>query len=63
MLGYSDKTMTITPPSGRKDLTDEEWNELVALKKAINQNPFAVCPSRMERFTEYLVRTMKQMGC
>lgn len=63
MLGYSDKTMTITPPSDRKDLTDEEWNELVALKHAINDNPFAVCPSRMERFTEYLVRSMKQMGC
>lgn len=62
MLGYSDKTMTITPPSDRTELSDEEWNELIALKEAINQYPHAVCPSRMERFTEYLVRSMRQMG-
>lgn len=62
MLGYSDTTMTITPPSGKTKLSEEEWNELVALKDAINQYPQAVCPSRMERFTEYLVRSMKEKG-
>jgi len=38
-------------------LTEEEWKELVALKKQINQNPAAVHPDKMELFTELLVRS------
>jgi hypothetical protein len=38
-------------------LTDSEWNELVALKNAINQNPASVHPDKMELFTELLVRS------
>jgi hypothetical protein len=38
-------------------LTDDEWNELVALKKAINENPASVHSSKMELFTELLVRS------
>jgi hypothetical protein len=45
--------------TGTKDLTDEEWNELVALKNAINQNPASVHPEKMELFTELLVRSLE----
>jgi len=40
-------------------LTDEEWRELVALKKMINENPAAVHPDKMALFTELLVRSMR----
>lgn len=43
--------------SSAKPLTDEEWKELVALKKAININPASVHPEKMELFTELLVRS------
>jgi hypothetical protein len=43
--------------SSVKPLTDEEWKELVALKEAINENPAAVHPEKMELFTELLVRS------
>lgn len=43
--------------STNSDLTQEEWKELVALKKQINQNPAAVHPDKMELFTELLVRS------
>ena len=39
------------------ELTQEEWNELVALKEAINYNPASVHPDKMELFTELLVRS------
>jgi len=43
--------------STNQDLTDEEWQELVALKEAININPASVHPEKMELFTELLVRS------
>jgi hypothetical protein len=43
-------------------LTEEEWNELVALKNAINDNPATVCPQKMELFTELLVRSLEGKG-
>ena len=43
--------------TGPKTLTKEEWNELVALKNAINYNPASVHPRKMELFTELLVRS------
>lgn len=45
--------------SRTKTLTQEEWNELVALKNAINQNPASVHPEKMELFTELLVRSLQ----
>jgi hypothetical protein len=65
LLGYENnigsKTMTLS--SGKKNkLTDEEWNEMVALKNAINDQPSAVIPEKMEQFTEYLVRSIREMG-
>ena len=41
------------------DLNKEEWNELVALKEAINYNPASVHYDKMERFTELLVKTLE----
>ena len=38
-------------------LSDDEWQELVALKNLINQNPAAVHPDKMEIFTGLLVRS------
>jgi hypothetical protein len=42
-----------------KELTEEEWNELVALKNAINDNPASVHPEKMELFTELMVRSLE----
>ena len=39
-------------------ITHEEWNELFALKKAINESPSSVSADRMERFTELFVKTL-----
>jgi hypothetical protein len=44
------------------ELSSDEWNELVALKNVINQNPAAVHPEKMELFTEYLVRSLREKG-
>jgi hypothetical protein len=43
-------------------LTDDEYNEMVALKNAINEYPQAVAPDKMEEFAEYLVRSLKELG-
>lgn len=43
--------------SENKELTDAEWEELNALRKAINQNPASVHPEKMELFTQLLVRS------
>ena len=43
-------------------LSDEEWNELVALKNAINYDPHQVCPQKMEEFTAYLVQSLRDRG-
>lgn len=44
------------------DLSNDEWNELVALKDVINQNPAAVHPQKMELFTALLVKTLEGKG-
>jgi hypothetical protein len=46
----------------QQKLTDAEWNEMIALKNAINQRPSSVIPEKMEEFTEYLVRSLKERG-
>ena len=53
----------MTLSSGKQNrLTEEEWEEMVALKNAINERPEAVIPEKMEQFTEYLVRSIREMG-
>ena len=65
MLGYGhnhgSKLMTL-PSKGTSNLTDEEFNEMTALKNVINQRPAAVVPAKMEEFTEYLVRSLREKG-
>jgi hypothetical protein len=53
--------MTYSQPK-TEELTDDEWNELVALKDAINQNPASVHSEKMELFTELLVRSLSWVG-
>lgn len=52
------KLMTLSK-TGTETLTQDEWNELVALKEAINDNPATVHPEKMEKFTELLVRSLE----
>ena len=48
--------------TGTSELTQEEWNELFALKDAINFNPATVHYNKMERFTELFVKTIEGKG-
>ena len=48
--------------TGTEYLTDEEWNELNALRKAINYDPHTVSPEKMEKFTELMVRSLEGKG-
>ena len=48
--------------TGTKELTAEEWNELNALRKAINYDPHTVSPEKMEKFTELMVRSLEGKG-
>jgi hypothetical protein len=45
-----------------KNLTQDEWNEMVALKNAIDYNISQVATEKMETFTEYFVRSLKEKG-
>ena len=48
--------------TAQTDLTNEEWNELIALKDAINNNPAAIHPDKMELFTALLVKSLEGKG-
>ena len=48
--------------TGTEYLTDEEWNELNALREAINYYPHTVSPEKMEKFTELMVRSLEGKG-
>jgi hypothetical protein len=57
----AENTMTLAK-TGSAELTAAEWDELVALKKAINYNPASVKYDKMERFTELMVRSLEGKG-
>jgi len=40
------------------ELSKDEWEELVALKNAINSHPASVHPDKMELFTQLFVKTL-----
>lgn len=64
MLGYEDisvKTMTYQTKRDIK-LTKKEYDEMVALKNAINYDISTVIPEKMEAFTELFVRSLKELG-
>lgn len=42
-------------------ITQEEWDELFVLKKAINDSPSSVSAQGMERFTELFVKTLPRI--
>jgi hypothetical protein len=43
-------------------LTEKEYNEMIALKNAIDYDISQVIPEKMEAFTEYLVRSLRERG-
>lgn len=53
--------MTFIRPS-TKNLNKEEWKELTALKRAINESPQTVVPEKLEQFTELMVRSLQERG-
>jgi hypothetical protein len=53
--------MTLSRTS-TEELTAEEWNELNALRQAINYDPHTVSPEKMEKFTELMVRSLEGKG-
>jgi hypothetical protein len=54
-------TMTLSRTS-TEELTTEEWQELNALREAIQYNPHTVSPEKMEKFTELMVRSLEGKG-
>lgn len=64
MLEFPDitkKSMTLMRTGG-SDLTDDEFEELQVLLKAINENPASVHYNKMERFAELMVRSLDGKG-
>ena len=59
IFGTHRKKLMTLAKTGTEVLTKEEWDELVALKDAINTNPATVHPEKMEKFTELLVRSLE----
>ena len=45
--------------TGTEILTQEEWDELVALKDAISYAPQTVSAEKMEKFAELMVRSLE----
>lgn len=43
-------------------MTEEEWNELCHLKKAITYNPASVSPEKQELFTYLLIKSFEYRG-
>jgi hypothetical protein len=43
-------------------LTDQEWEELISLKEAINYDPASVHYERMEKFADLMVRSLQERG-
>lgn len=44
------------------DLTTSEWYEIQALRRAISENPAAVHPIKMERFSELFAKSLAGKG-
>ena len=64
MLGYQDtslKEMT-SPNRTNTQLSDTEYDDMLALKNAINYDISTVVPEKMEEFSDYLVRNLRELG-
>ncbi len=60
MSTHSFKTMTFISKTA-DPLTKEEMSEMEALREMLHFTPHAVHPDKMEKFTNYLVRSMRKM--
>lgn len=58
-LGNIAKNSMTLAKTGTEVLTNEEWEELVALKDAITYAPQTVSAEKMEKFTELMVRSLE----
>ena len=58
-LGHIAKNSMTLAKTGSDNLTQEEWNELIALKEAITWSPQTVSAEKMEKFTELMVRSLE----
>ena len=58
-LGHIAKRPMTLAKTGTEVLTQEEWNELVALKEAISYAPQTVSAEKMEKFAELMVRSLE----
>ena len=58
-LGHIAKNSMTLAKTGTENLTQEEWEELVALKEAISYAPQTVSAEKMEKFAELMVRTLE----
>ena len=47
------------PKTSTTGLSEDEWNELLALKDAITYAPHSVSAHKMEKFTELMVRSLE----
>ena len=43
-------------------LSDTEYDDMLALKNAINYDISTVVPEKMEEFSDYLVRSLRELG-
>ena len=58
-LGHIAKIPMTLAKTGTDVLTNEEWDELVALKDAITYRPASVSAEKMEKFAELMVRSLE----
>lgn len=52
----------LATPQQLGDLTEREWHELQALRRAISDSPASVHPKKMERFSELFARSLAGKG-
>ena len=64
MLGYQDTSLKEMTLQNRINtpLSDTEYNDMLALKNAINYDISTVVPEKMEEFSDYLVRSLRELG-
>ena len=61
-IGTHRKKLMTLAKTGTEVLSNDEWNELVALKNAITYAPQTVSTEKMEKFAELMVRTLEGKG-
>jgi hypothetical protein len=64
VLGYQDTSLKEMTLQNRINtpLSDTEYNDMLALKNAINYDISTVVPEKMEEFSDYLVRSLRELG-